>query len=135
MPKKRKARKALIFVVEDDSVILEYLKTVLTDLNYNVASSSNGCEALEKIVQDSPSLVCLDVLLPDMDGLTLCQKLKANPKTSKIPVIMLSCLSDSATLRNAYSHGAIDFIAKPFKQAILRDKIEKALSGSKDIDF
>ena len=118
-----------ILIVEDDPVIREYLEQILNDLDYRVDSCSSGAEAMSKIPETCPNLILMDILLPDADGLTLCQKIKKDDETAHIPVIMISCLSDSDTLRNASSYGASDFIVKPFNQAELKEKIEKFIAS------
>lgn len=120
--------KKRIFVVEDDQTIRDYIVMVLKKFKYHVSSSENGAKAVEKIAQENPDLVLLDVMLPDMDGISVCKNLRANPKTDHIPVIMLTCLTDSATIRDAHLYGAVDFIAKPFDQKTLKARIDKALS-------
>ncbi len=117
-----------ILIVEDDEVIQGYLKSLLEDLGYVGITCVDGSQAQNKISDSAPILILMDILLPDMDGLSLCRKIKSDPKTRQIPVIMLSCLSDSDAIRRADSYGACDFIAKPFTRAELKSKIERALS-------
>lgn len=126
-PKKRSTAKK-IYVVEDDPVILEYLVTVLKDLRFKVASSQSAIQALHKITEENPDLILMDVMLPDMDGITLCRHLHDDLRTCHVPIVMLTALSDSSTIRNAYDHGAVDFISKPFNQETLKTKIRKALT-------
>jgi len=117
-----------IFIVEDNPNIREYLERILIVMGFHTASSASGKEALEKISEKIPDLILMDVLLEDIDGLSVCQKLQANPRTRKIPIIMVSCMSDHNTIKNATTYGAVDFIEKPFEQSILKAKIQKALS-------
>ena len=116
-----------IFVVEDDQVISEYLESTLEDFGYQVGSCSLGAQAWAKISMQNPDLILMDVMLPDMDGITLCKQLHSDSQTGKIPIIMLTCLTDSSTIRQAYSYGAVDFIGKPFDRATLKSRVQKAL--------
>ena len=125
---KKKEFASRIFIVEDTPNIREYLEVLLQAMGFQVVSSASGKEALEKIQERLPDLILLDILLTDIDGLSICQKLKANPRTQKIPIIMISCLSDHNTLKSAAAYGAVDFIEKPFQELVLKDKIQKALS-------
>lgn len=126
--KKTNSNPKKIFIVEDDSGIREFLESTLKDMNYQVESCASGKDAFAMISAGNPHLVLMDILLDDLDGLNLCRKVKSDSKTRHIPVIMLSCLSDSSTMKNADSFGASDFIAKPFKQAVLKAKIEANLA-------
>ena len=117
-----------IFIVEDDSTIREYIEGLLKDLGYQVASSPSGSEALKRIMEMIPDLILMDILLEDMDGLSVCQKLHSDSRTKKIPIIMISCMTDHNTIQSANAYGAVDFLEKPFKQSVLKDKIQKALA-------
>src|SRR3990167_6946699 len=107
MPPKKRPPAKKIYVVEDDPIILDYLETVLKSLKYKVSSSQSGEGALEGIARNGSDLVLLDVMLPDVDGITLCRHLRQDRRTRDIPVIMLTCLTDSSTISNAYAHGAV----------------------------
>ncbi len=128
MAAKTKLPPTKIFVIEDDPIILEYLENTLEDFGYKVASCSKGSEVQAKMDGEKIDLILMDVMLPDTDGITLCRQLHSNDKTSGIPIIMLTCLSDSNTIRDAFAFGAVDFIAKPFTRANLKSRIQKALS-------
>jgi len=128
VPKKRPAAKK-IYVVEDDPIILEYLVSVLKDFRFKVASSLTASDALLRIADENSDLILMDIMLPDMDGITLCRQIHDDFRTCHIPIVMLTALSDSSTIRNAYQHGAVDFIPKPFNRELLRSKIKRALTG------
>ena len=115
-----------VFVADDDPTVQDYLKTLLEDWGYEVGSSENGSDALQRITEEGPDLVLMDVILPDMDGITLCRRLKLNPKTSQIPILVLTSLTDSTTSRDAKFFGASDCIGKPFDPKFLKSKIEEA---------
>lgn len=115
-----------IFVVDDDPSVTDYLKTILESWNFRTVFSDHGSGVIEKVVQEQPDLVLLDIMLPDVDGITLCRRIRSNGKTSHIPVIMLTSLSDSSTVYESLVQGAIAFVSKPFEADALKDKIDKA---------
>ena len=112
-----------ICVVDDEPGIREELGIWLEEYGYQVISSGSGTEALEKIQKRRPSLVILDIIMPDMDGLEVLAYLKANPKTSAIPVIMLSAKKESSTIIKAQALKASDYFMKPF----LGDEVLKSI--------
>lgn len=121
-------------MVEDEPSVQDYLRTILQNWGYETASVENGSDAIEKIVIEKPDLILLDVMLPDMDGITLCRKFHNHPQISRIPVIMLTSLSDATTIGDALLFGAKDYVSKPFDQAVLKSKIEKILNKEDSAD-
>lgn len=127
-PQAKKSFTPRIFIVEDDQNIRKFIEGLLKDFKYQAASSPSGSEALKRITEMIPDLILMDVLLEDMDGLSVCQKLHSDSRTKKIPIIMISCMTDHSTMKSATAYGAVDFIEKPFKLSVLKDKIQKALA-------
>jgi len=119
-----------IFVVDDEVTVLEYVKTALQNLDYQIFCADNAEEGIKRITEEKPDLILLDIMLPDMDGISVCRKLRSGPVTKDIPIIILTSLSDAATIQNAFFYGAADFMPKPFDLKILKSKIEKALQKS-----
>jgi CheY-like chemotaxis protein len=103
-----------ILIVEDVPNILELLNVTLNFKGYPVVTAANGQEALDLIAREHPALIITDILMPKMDGYTLIQKLRSNPKTSQIPIIVLTATyitpEDKAF---ALSLGAVRFMEKP----------------------
>ena len=116
-----------ILAVDDDPSIIEFLKTIIENWGYRYSSCENGMDAAVKIKQERPDLILLDVMLPDMDGITLCRRIRAASPQDPIPMIVITSLTDAATVQDAILFGAIDYVSKPFDQQILKSKIEKAL--------
>ena len=117
-----------IVAIDDDTTILEYLKMALTNLGYEFFGYDSAERGIDAVEKEKPALILLDVMLPDMDGLTVCRKLKSKPSVANVPIIMLTSLTDAATIQNAHLYGAVDFLPKPFELQVLKSKIEKALS-------
>lgn len=111
-----------ILIVEDDPEMSRYIEMSLSD-KYQVKVRSNGKEALDIVDSFSPHLILSDVLMPEMTGFELCEKLKSNIKTSHIPVVLLTGLTDTKSVVEGIRLGAIDYINKPFDKEILRNKI------------
>ncbi len=119
--------KATIAVVEDDDAILEYLQAQLS-ADFHVNIYHNGKEALPEIIKSQPDLVISDIMMPEMDGNTLCSKLKTNVNTNHIPVILLTAMSREEDQLTGLQTGADAYIVKPFNMDILRRTILNQLS-------
>ena len=120
LPKVGKRQK--VVVVEDDSEIREYLTEALSE-NYDITGCTNGKEGLAAVLKLMPDLVISDVMMPEMDGTTLCSKIKTNNATSHIPVILLTAKSREEDQLEGLETGADAYIIKPFNMDILRRTI------------
>jgi putative two-component system response regulator len=118
---------AQILVVDDEPSIVDVLTRFLTREGYAVVTASNGREALERVRQEQPDLILLDVTMPEMDGFTVCQRLKEDEHTALIPITMLTGLDDREHRTRGIEAGADDFLTKPFEQSILRARIRSQL--------
>ena len=121
------AKKSTLAIVEDDEAILEYLNTQLQDM-FHILSYHNGKEALPEITRLQPDLVISDIMMPEMDGNTLCTKLKSNVSTNHIPVILLTAMSREEDQITGLQTGADAYIVKPFNMDILRRTIINLLN-------
>jgi adenylate cyclase len=108
---------ANILVVDDTPDNLRLLSTILTRQGYQVRKALNAQRALTTIQQSLPDLILLDIMMPDMDGYELCQKLKENSTTREIPIIFISALDGVSDKVKAFEFGGNDYITKPFKSA------------------
>ena len=116
-----------ILIADDDRFIRDLLETYLTDAGCNVRSYANGSQAWDAIQEDHPDLVLLDIRMPQMDGLTVCNMLKNNPDTQFIPVVIVTALDAEDEELNAIEAGADDFITKPFNSVILLTRVRSLL--------
>ena len=114
----------LILVIEDDPDIASLIEHNLTHVGYEVQTVGAGKAALEIVKRDRPDLITLDIYLPDIDGQEVLARLKADPDTASIPVIVVSVAPDS---KESLQAGAIDFLAKPLETAKLIEKIGRVL--------
>ncbi|MFB2918743.1 MULTISPECIES: EAL domain-containing protein [Aerosakkonema] len=103
-----------ILIVDDTPANLRFLAKILTEQGFNVRKALNGHIALSSCQKLLPDLILLDIMMPDMDGYEVCQRLKAAEETCKIPVIFLSALNDAFDKVKAFNVGGVDYITKPF---------------------
>lgn len=118
---------ARILVVDDEPAIIEMLSRFLRRDGYEVITAHDGIEALERVRQTRPDLILLDVVMPRLDGISVCQQLKDDEHTALIPITMLTGQDDYEHRRRGIEAGADDFLAKPFEQSILRARIRAQL--------
>ena len=105
-----------VFIVDDEPDVREVMEDFLTEHGYHVEQAAYGMEALEKIalMNPKPKLVLLDVMMPYMDGFEVLYRIRQNPKTANIPVVMLTAKGDTTAIMRAQELRADDFISKPF---------------------
>lgn len=116
-----------ILFVDDVPVNIRILSETLKQ-DYNVVCCDNGPEALQIAAADPlPDLILLDIMMPDMNGFEVCEKLKANEKTASIPVIFVTALTDEEDEKRGLELGAVDFIKKPFSLPIIRARLKTQL--------
>jgi DNA-binding response OmpR family regulator len=114
-----------VLVVDDEFEIRDVLSRFLTEEGYEIILASNGEEALELVERENPQVVLLDILMPGIDGIETCKRLKENEKTRFIPVIMATALWN--TYSEAIEAGAEDFVTKPFNLTELSHRVESIL--------
>ena len=112
-----------ILVVEDEPVIRELVRSMLTDDGVQVECASNGAEGLKLARTSKFDLILLDVVLPLMDGITVCRLLKADPTTAQVPLHMLTAKAKKSDVEAATKAGANGYIHKPFRGAELLDLV------------
>jgi two-component system OmpR family response regulator len=114
--------------VDDEADIGALLSTALGRVGYDVATACDGMDALAAIAALPPDLVILDVRMPRLDGLETLKRLRADPATTRVPVIMLTTRAEAADRLEGLSHGADDYLAKPFDLAEVLERV-KTLIG------
>lgn len=116
-----------ILVVEDNPSQQKLIANLLTKNHYLVATASSGVEALEKLEQLTPDLITMDVVMPGMNGFQTCRKIKDNPDTAKIPVILCSSNNAESDRYWGLKQGADAYITKPFRPDELLATIKQLL--------
>lgn len=127
---KEKSKK--ILVVDDEKYILRVVKLNLKRFGYEVFTARNGEEAIKSAVENFPDLILLDVMMPILDGFKVCEKLKANESTSKIPIIFLTARGRDADKSKAKELGAEAYLTKPFNIQVLRSIVQEKLNTKKE---
>ncbi len=117
------ARKKIL-VTEDEKNILDSLKEILGD-DYDVITATNGAEGVKAAEAHKPDLILLDVMMPVMDGMSACKRIKANKDTAHIPVIFLTAKGQVYDMEEGIKAGAYAYMIKPFSPARLLAKIEE----------
>lgn len=121
-----------ILVIDDNDDIRAMLNELLSD-TYNVVTASNGAEGLRLGAKYVPDLIVCDVMMPEMDGLECCRRLKAEVSTSHIPVLMLTACATDEQRAEGYDVGADGYVSKPFSSSVLMARIRNLISNRKRI--
>lgn len=116
-----------ILIVEDEESLLKLESILLTTKGYLVRGATTGPAALEAISHEMPDLVLLDIMLPGLDGFTVCERIKQNPETKHIPVVLLTARKTPEDIARGVEVGADQYITKPFKSAMVMDVIANLL--------
>ena len=116
-----------VLVVDDEAVNRELIEAILIDAGYEVVLASDGPSALAEVQAHPPDLILLDLLMPGMHGLEVCQRLKQETATARIPVIVVTAVGQITAKEAALTNGADDFVTKPFQPADLRARVQAML--------
>jgi two-component system, cell cycle response regulator len=116
-----------ILVVDDLPNNLKVLRGLLKNSNYQLIFASSGRQCLDLVQKNRPDLILLDLMMPEMDGIEVCRRLKESPLTAEIPIIFLTASNEPANLIEAFDLGAVDYVTKPFRTSELRARIETHL--------
>lgn len=112
-----------ILAVDDDPELLEFLKETLVSAGFNVITAENGKTAIEQFKKERPDMALLDLMLPDMDGLEICKRIRSDPEYSKIPIIMLTARKTIEDKIQGLDQGADIYLPKPFESKELLAQI------------
>ena len=129
-----------ILIVEDEQDILQLVRHYLEKEGFRPVTAMSGLEALKKVKEDKPDLVVLDLMLPEMDGLEVCKRLRSVPDTAMLPILMLTAKAEESDTIVGLELGADDYVTKPFSpkalvarvKALLR-RVERAPSTDPDL--
>lgn len=116
----------LVLVVDDTGANVDVLVEALGD-DHEISVAMDGPSALEAVSETLPDLILLDVMMPEMDGYTVCERLKADPHTASIPIIFLTALTDERDERKGLQLGAVDYITKPFNPDLVKARVRNHL--------
>lgn len=116
-----------ILIIDDVELNIQVARAMLQKDDYDIYVAYSGEEALRVVREHSPDLILVDIMMPEMDGFTLVERIKADPKSSDIPIIFLTARNDSESLSRAFDLGAVDYITKPFRSNELRMRVRNHL--------
>jgi adenylate cyclase len=119
---------ATILIVDDDVVSRELLRRLLEQDGHIVRAAANGREALELFKEEASDVVLLDIVMPELDGISVLEELKATPGAEHVPVIMISGVDETESVVRCIEIGADDYLPKPFNHVILRARISAGLA-------
>jgi len=117
----------IVVLADDDPSIRLMVRHVLESEDFDIVEASDGLEAIKAVEKHHPALILLDAVMPGMDGFTTCEQIKEKGHTD-IPVMMITGLDDDASVERAYEVGAIDFITKPIKWAVLKHRVKSVVA-------
>ncbi len=120
--------KKKILIVEDEESLLKLESILLISKGFEVKGVSNGRAALESVAEEIPDLILLDIMLPEIDGFEVCRRIKSEPSTRNIPVIMLTAKKSREDMVRGEKVGADWYITKPFKSAMVIETIQRFLA-------
>jgi len=124
------AAKKTVLVVDDDPEIRKLLVTALTRMGFDVSSAADGKTAIKRLDEVRPSLLCVDLMLPESSGYDVCEHVQKTPALSGLPILMVSARSMPEDRAQAEEVGVRVYLPKPFTQAQLKQAVEQALEGA-----
>jgi DNA-binding response OmpR family regulator len=118
----------LVLIADDDADILSLVRAVLERAGNEVVSVGNGAQALASVTERKPDLAVLDISMPEVDGLEVLRRLRADSATSTLPVVLLSARAQEADVKLGFELGASAYVKKPFSPRELADRVAELLS-------
>ena len=123
-----------ILVVDDEPDNFDVIETLLSEQNYQLHYAANGKSAIASLEAFQPDLILMDVMMPEMDGIEVCRRIKANPEWQIVPIIMVTALNSKSDLANCLNAGADDFISKPINSVEMRARVHSMLRIKQQYD-
>lgn len=118
-----------VLVVDDEQMTRDLLSLMLKPVGYEIFEAEDGLDALQKLVDHVPDIILLDVMMPNMDGITTCREIRRNPNTAHIPVIMLSARTYGTAVDEGLAAGANQYLTKPIARKKLIEAIDQLINN------
>jgi len=115
----------VILVVDDTETVLIFTKMMLAGQAAEVVVARNGMEALKRVEEQTPDLILMDIMMPELDGVETCRRLKGDPRTGGIPVVMVTTKGNPEKVEEAFAAGCDDYLTKPFGKLDLLAKVRR----------
>ena len=116
-----------ILIADDNVANVELLDAYLAEFDYAIETAADGAETLEKVASFAPDLILLDIMMPKLSGFEVCEKIKGNPKTKGIMILMVTALSELGDIERAVRAGCDDYLSKPVNKFELIKRVENML--------
>src|SRR6202008_757505 len=116
-----------VLIVDDNPQNVELLQAFLESLPVKIVTAIDGVDALEKVQQHNPDLILLDIMMPKMSGFQVCRRLKSDPKTKDIQILMVTALNELGDIEQASECGTDDFVSKPVNKVELQTRVKSLL--------
>ena len=116
-----------ILIADDNTQNCELLDAYLATEDYEIGFAYDGQQTLEKVTEFTPDLILLDIMMPKLSGYEVCEKLKTDPKTKSIPILMVTALNEKNDIEKAVQAGCDDFLTKPVNQLELKTRVRSLL--------
>jgi len=126
-PQKQQDKIPVVLVVDDNQQNLELLQACLEDVDCRTVPARDGIEAMEIIGKEPPDLILLDIMMPKMSGFEVCKRVKNDPKTKDIPIIMVTALNEFGDIERGIDSGTDDFLSKPVNKLELVTRVKTML--------
>jgi CheY-like chemotaxis protein len=124
--------KKKVLLVDDTETVLMFERMLLRGSGFETEVARNGVQALEQVAKDRPDLILLDIMMPVMDGIETCRRLKSNPATKNIPVFIVTTKGADDMVEQAFEAGCDDFLTKPIDKLLLLKKMKSYFSDRPD---
>lgn len=121
------SQKNRILIVDDNQANCELLDAYLAEIDCDIEFAEDGKQALEKVASFQPDLILLDVMMPKLSGFEVCQRIKQNPATQRVMVLMVTALNELGDIERAVEAGTNDFLSKPIHKLELLKRVENLL--------
>ena len=126
-PSAAEPRRARVLIADDNEPNRELLEAYLVDINCDIATAVDGADTLDKVASFGPDVILLDVMMPKLSGFEVCQRLKSDPATSPIMILMVTALGELGDIERAVEAGTDDFLSKPVNRVELVKRVENML--------
>ena len=121
--------KPLILVIDDDVTVRKTILFMLSSEGYEVIEAENGMQAIDAYKSLNPDIILLDIMMPVMDGISVCNEIRKIPDSKHVPILMVTCLNDNESVTRAFNAGATEFITKPIHYTVLRHRVRLLLNA------